>query len=319
MLQQSLFQATFATIGALICAVGALLYFQRVRLERPAIGVFNTRDVVIVGFFILILPFLYILLPLYLVTGLLVVTFIGASYITLSPLLPARILWPAIALFIIADIYVTTSFLGTNSGWQLYWVINSAIVLVAAIGVSNLYVQGGMRFRHVAWFIAFLTVYDAFFSLVIPISVRLADTFEGRPLDPAVGFRMWAFGGDVGLGDLLVFGLFTIAAYKGYGRKGAITALIAIPIFGAFIPGMVPLILSAFVRQGIGIVVPVQAIFGPVAILLYYWLSRSGPERSMAEWFKVQDAAGRQIVRVRRPVRVRPAIASTANVTKAMN
>ncbi len=313
LLQQSLFQAVFSMIGALLCAVGALLYFQRVRLERPAIGVFNTRDVVIVGFFILVLPFLYVLLPLYVVTGLLILTFAGASYIALSPLLPARIMWPAVAAFIVADIFVTNEFLGTTSGWQLYWVINSAIVLVAAIGVSNLYVQGGMRFRHVAWFIAFLTVYDAFFSLVVPISVRLADTFEGRPLDPAVGFRMWAFGGDVGLGDLLVFGLFTIAAYKAYGRKGAIASMIAIPIFGAFIPGMVPMILSAFVRQGIGIVVPVQAIFGPVAIAIYYWLSRSGPERSMAEWYKVQDAAGHQIVRVRRPVRARPAIAGNAN------
>jgi hypothetical protein len=211
--ETSLFQAIFSTIGALLCAVGALIYFRRVRLERPAIGVFNARDVIIVGFFVLILPFLYVLLPLPVVTGLLILTFVGASYLTLSPLLPARIMWPAIVGFIAADIFVTNEFLGTTSGWQLYWVINSAIVLVAAIGVSNLYVQGGMRFRHVAGFIGFLAVYDAFFSLVIPISVHLADTVEGRPLDPAVGFRMFEFIGDIGLGDLLVFGLFTIAAY----------------------------------------------------------------------------------------------------------
>jgi hypothetical protein len=82
---------------------------------------------------------------------------------------------------------------------------------------------------------------------------------------------------------------------------------------------MSPVLLSSFVRQGIGLVVPAQAFFGPVAIATYFWLSRSGPERSMKEWYKVQDAAGRQIVRVRRPVRARPAIAGNANVTNAIN
>ncbi len=42
--------------------------------------------------------------------------------------------------------------LGTISGWQLSWIENDIIVVLAAVAVVNLYVQGGMRLRHVAWF-----------------------------------------------------------------------------------------------------------------------------------------------------------------------
>ena len=35
-------------------------------------------------------------------------------------------------------------------GWQLFWVENDVIVLLAAVSVANLYVQGGMKLEHVA-------------------------------------------------------------------------------------------------------------------------------------------------------------------------
>ena len=44
--------------------------------------------------------------------------------------------------------------LGTVLGWQFFWAENSVIVLLAAISVANLYVQGGMKLKHVAWFAA---------------------------------------------------------------------------------------------------------------------------------------------------------------------
>src|SRR5947209_1546207 len=63
MLAGTIFQTVIVVLGALLSAGGALLYFQHVHLERPAIGVFNARDIVIIIFFVLTLPFLYILLP----------------------------------------------------------------------------------------------------------------------------------------------------------------------------------------------------------------------------------------------------------------
>jgi hypothetical protein len=63
-------------------------------------------------------------------------------------------------------------------------------VVLAAVGVSNLYVQGGMHLRHVAYLRLFLGLYDVVFTMVLPLTQRLADTFEGRPLDAAFGFYM---------------------------------------------------------------------------------------------------------------------------------
>ena len=65
MLGDVIFQSIVAVVGAsLLVSLCALVYFQRVRLERPSIGTFNARDVVVVGFFIVALPLLYLVLPM---------------------------------------------------------------------------------------------------------------------------------------------------------------------------------------------------------------------------------------------------------------
>lgn len=306
MLKETFFLAAVVLIGALASAGCALLYFQNVRLERPAVGVFNFRDIGVLLFFILALPLLYIALPGTVIVGILVLTFAGALYIALSPLMPRRYMWPFIAALLTLDIVVDTTLLGLQVGWQVYWILTSTAVLLASMGISNLYVQGGMRLRHVAWFALALACYDGFFAFVIPLNQKLADHFEGLALDPSIGFKMGQYNGNIGLGDLLVFCLFAVAAYKGFGRRGAIASFVIITIFGALIPAFAPLVVSAVVRTGIGVVVPVQMSFGPAGFLTYLWLSRKAPERSMAEWFSVQAATGRNVLTVRR--RPRPAV-----------
>ena len=234
-----------------------------------------------IAFFIIVLPILYLILPDVVLTGFLIVTFTSALYIALSPLIPARLMWVGIVALLGANIWVTETLLGTKLGWQLYWGMTSIAVLIAAVGISNLYVQCGMRLGHIAWFALFLAGYDAFFSMVIPLTPKLADAFEGRPLDPSIGFTMGLFSANIGLGDVLIYCLFTVAAYKGFGRQGAMTAFIIVTIFGAIIPGMVPILITRFVRQGVGIVVPAQTFFGPVAFATYFWLRRHAPERNM--------------------------------------
>jgi hypothetical protein len=306
MLGQTIFSFFTILIGALATATCALLYFQRVRLERPPVGVFNGRDICILFCFILTLPLLYLVLPGMALTGFLILTFISALYIALRPLLPLRFLWPAILGLLTVNIVVTNTLLGTREGWQLYWVLTSAAVLIAAVGVSNLYVQGGMRLQHVAWFAFALAFSDGLFGFVIPILGRLADAFEGRPLDPSIGFTMGIYNANIGLGDLLVYGLFAVAAYKGFGKRGAIASFIIIPIFGALLPAIAPLIIAATIRNGIGIVVPAQIFFGPAALVTYHMLARRTKERSMAEWYTIQAAMGFQPARAIR--RARPAL-----------
>lgn len=310
LVQQSLFQAAIALIGSAASAGCAVLYFRRIRLERPPVGVFNGRDLVILSVFIILLPMLYLILPSFALTGFLILTFVSALYICLRPLLRTIILWPVIAALIGINIVVAETLLSTRQGWQLYWVLTSIAVLLAAVGVSNLYVQGGLRLRLIARFALFLAAYDAFFSLVIPLTPKLADAFEGRPLDPSIGFTMGIYNANIGLGDLLIYCLFAVAAYKGYGMRGLLTSAIIIPIFGALLPGLAPLALHQFIRGGVGIVVPAQAFFGPVAFLAYRLLARTGEERSMRTWFAVQAAMQQRIVMPRRRPTMAPQLST---------
>jgi len=274
MLAQTLFVAAVVSVGSLATALASLAYFRRVRLERPAIGTFNSRDLVALSAFIVLLPILYLAVSQVVLTGFLIVTFSSALAIGLRPILAARYRRVLIPALIGTEILVTYTLLGTSQGLKLYWVLTSTIVLLAAVSVSNLYVQGGLRIRQVAWFAIFLAVYDAFFSLVIPLTPQLAVRFENRPLNASIGWASNGFSANVGLGDLLVYGLFATAAYKAFGARGARSAVATIFVFGALAPAFAPLLLSQFAVADQGIVVPAQAFFGPAAFAVTAWLHR---------------------------------------------
>jgi hypothetical protein len=288
MLTQTLFQAVVVSIGAMGTAAAALAYFRTVRLERPAIGAFNSRDMVILAVFIVVLPILYLAVPGPVLTGFLVVTFASAMAIGLRPMLPARYRRIVIPVVIGSEIVVTYTLLGAPRGLQLYWVLTSAIVLIAAMGVSNLYVQGGLRLRQIAWFAMFLAAYDAFFSTVVPLTPQLAAAFEGRPLNASIGWASGRYSANIGLGDLLVYGLFVTAAYKAFDRRGASWAFVTIFVFGALAPSVAPLIVSHFDQGTTGIVIPAQLFFGPAAFAVTAVLYRRHPERTTSQWLAEQ-------------------------------
>jgi hypothetical protein len=310
MIEQTTFQVVVVLVGALSTTAGALVYFRRVRLERPAIGCFNGRDVVILFGFIVTLPVLYLFVPPLVLTIFLVITFVSALSIGYRPVLPRTVLWLTIGVLIATNILVARNLLGTTRGWQLYWLLTSIAVLFAAVAVANLYIQGGMRLRHVAWFALGLAVYDPIFSFGIPLTARLADTFAGFPLDPSIGFRAGLNSANIGIGDLLVYSVFAVAAYKGYGRRGAKLAFGLVTVFGALAPSLAPLVLSAVVRGNVGVVVPAQLFFGPAAFVGYRLLLRTGPERSMRDW-RAAAAAERQA----RPRPVRPLVGLRAKLS----
>src|SRR5437762_13760603 len=112
MVGQSVFQAVVVLIGSVVSCLCALAYFRRVRMERPPIGTFNGRDVVVLMVFIVTLPILYLMLPSSVLTGFLLLTFVSAMYIGLRPVLRPRVLWPAMAALIVANFFVTYTRLG---------------------------------------------------------------------------------------------------------------------------------------------------------------------------------------------------------------
>jgi len=271
------YQASVVCIGAVLAVLAALAFFRNIQLQRPAIGTFNGRDVVVLFVFIVTLPVLYLTVPHAVLAGFLILTFTSALAIGYRPILPRAALWLAIAGLLGADMAVA-AVMGQNVGlWQAYWIINSALMMFAVAAVSNLYIQGGMRLSHVAWFALGLAVYDPVFSFVFPITDQLANRFAGFALDPSMGFRFGPHIQNIGIGDLLVFTLFVLAAYRGYGRGAAWISAAAVVVVGGIVPIALPSLVSGLNTEG-GFVIPVQTFFGPAAFLLYLWFRSRGAE-----------------------------------------
>jgi plastocyanin len=280
------FQIVVGVVGSLTGALCAIAYFRSVRLERPPIGTFNSRDVCALGCFIVLLPLLYVKLPADVLTVFIVLTFWSALTIALRPLVPRVYLMVGIPAALLLAILQTRYVDSMAGGLQVYWAMTSIVVLIAAVGVSNLYVQGGLSLRQIAWFTLFLGVYDIVFTKLIPLTPELAVALQGRPLDPSVGFAAGAYNANVGLGDLLVFCLYATAAYRGFGRRGAMSALVIIVIFGAIAPSVAPLLAPGLFGTTAAAFVPVQTVFGPAAFLNWRWLTRTSHERTLMEWLR---------------------------------
>jgi hypothetical protein len=290
----STFQLVVALIGATVASFGALFYFRRVRMERPAVGRFNGRDVVILFTLLAILPAFYLLVPRWALESLLVITYMAALSSGFHPVFKPVQLWLFIGVLIGGDLWLGQHALGTVIGWQVFWTENSLIVMLAAISVANLYVQGGMQLRHVAWFAAGLAIYDSIFTIGFPITNLLVRDFVGYPLFPAMGMRISFNEAIVGLGDLLVYAAFTIAAFKAYGKPALRLAIILILVFGAAMPTLSGLLIN-YIDARADVIIPAQTWFGPAAMLGYLWLRRRyGRERTMKEYLASTELARRE-------------------------
>jgi hypothetical protein len=294
LLQQTLTEFGVILVGVTVVTWGALFYFRRVRLERPPIGTFNGRDIVVLLAFISVLPFLYGYLPYWLITCLLILTFTSALYIGYRPVLGAGRTWLGIGLLIGLNIWTSHHLMGTTAGWQLWWAELSILVGLGAIAVSNLYVQGGMKLRYVTWLAVGLAIYDIIFATLLPLTDKLVAGYLAHPLDPLLGMRFGIDNYGVGLGDLLVYSLFLVATYKAYGPKAARIAYGLIVFMGALVTAFIPFLLN-FLDTELDLLVPAQALFGPSALICYLWMRRRyGRERTMGEYLASADAAPRR-------------------------
>lgn len=276
-----------ATCSVLIVCLGALTYLQHVRLERPAVGRFNGRDIAVLSGFLIALPFLYVAVPQWTLTMFLTITFVASMSIGYRPVLGRAQLWSGIGLLLALNYYLARTMLGTVLGWQLFWAENSIIVALGAVAVANLYVQGGMRLRHVCHFAMLLAVYDSVFTLVWPVTNQLTERFLGFPLDPSMGTRVGIYNASIGIGDLLVYALFVTAAVKAYGRRALRAALTIAVVFGAVAPSLAPLLFRQLIDARTDLVVPAQSLFGPAAYAYYRWARRRyGNERTTGQFVR---------------------------------
>src|SRR5271166_5323331 len=263
LVQQSVLECVVAIVAVLVVGVGAVYYFRRVPQERPPVGTFNGRDITILLGIIIALPFLYAALPGWALTCFLALTFAAALSIGFGPVLGEGRTWLVIGLLLGANIWTSHYLMGSVVGWQLWWLELDILVAAAAIAVSNLYVQGGMRLQHVVWFGLALAIYDVGSSLVINVTAKLVEDF---------------------IGALLFYALFVVASYKAYGAAAARLAFGVMIVFGAGAPSLFPL-LHALIDFRNDILVPSQLFFAPAAFVTYLWMKhRYGRERTMAEY-----------------------------------
>jgi hypothetical protein len=291
LLQQSFIEFGVALTAGVAVTTGALYYFRRVRQERPPIGTFNGRDIGILLALIVALPFLYAIIPSWLLTCFLAITFAASLSIGYRPVFGAGPVWLGLGLLIGANIWESHTMMGSVIGWQVWWAELDILVLLGAIAVANLYVQGGMRLQHVVWFGLALAVYDVLSSLVINVTAKLVEEFIGAPLDPTFGMRFNVNNYGIGIGDLLFYALFVVASYKAYGWAAARLALGVMVVFGAAAPSLVPLAVKLIDFRN-DILVPSQVFFAPAAFLCYLWMKhRYGQERTMTEYRASTDSA----------------------------
>jgi hypothetical protein len=301
--EQSLTLFFIIITGATLVCAGALTYFRRVRMDRPPVGTFNARDVVILLIFIGILPFVYGWLPDTVVTCLLAVTFGSALYIGYRPVLGAAGIWLAIGLLLGFNIWSSHHLLGTIPGWQVWYTEQSVTVGLSAVAVCNLYVQGGMKLRHVAWLSLGLAGYDVLFASYYPLTGRLLARYVTHPFTPVLGMRFGGVDYAVGLGDLLVYSLFFVATYKAYGAQAAKIAAAVIVVMGGFATAFLPFLFNLH-NANLDTLIPAQSLFGPFAFVTYLWMKRHyGRERTMAEYLASQGdaAAASQVERAPAP------------------
>ena len=129
------------------------------------------------------------------------------------------LLWLLIGLLLGANIYESHFMMGTVLGWQVWWFELDILVIAGVVTVSNLYVQGGMRLQHVATSCSGSRSTTLFSSLVINVTAVLVEKFIGQPLDPTFGMRFQVNNYGIGIGDLLVYAVFTSRATRPTARR----------------------------------------------------------------------------------------------------
>ncbi|MEU6666077.1 hypothetical protein [Streptomyces sp. NPDC046727] len=280
---QTLFFVLVTLAVALAVCLASLAYFQRVTLPRPAVGVFNGNDMVIMMGFVVVLPVLYLALPGWLLPPVLGLTLAGGLAVGYGPVVRRTgVRWTLIAAVLAADWLTARSAQDDPTHATPYWLVNSLVIMLMAVGAANLNAQGGLKLRHVSRFALALAVYDLFFATVVPLTQKLFDAVQGYAFAPSAGLRIGDFGAVVGMGDLLVYALFTTVAYKAYAREGLIWALALVTVFGALAPTLTPVTVQALTGH-LPQIVPAQIFFGPAAFCGYLVLRRRGPERCMAD------------------------------------
>jgi hypothetical protein len=259
-------------------------YFRRYAITRPPIGVFNIWDVMVMMGGIILVPYLYLLLPIWPVASLLVLAILSVLSIVSEPILRTR--W-AVWLFALGLTALDIAFvLLFGPATRLFFAVNNVVLVLAIVGISNLWVQSGMKARDVTLLAAMLAVYDVIVTWHLTQTADLFGRLFGLPLAPILAWPIGA-GGEwlgIGMGDMLLATVFPLVMRKAFGRAAGIASL-------AGNLSLIVLLLSVAVLSRLQVLFPVMIVLGPLILLQYgYWRRRCGRERTTWQYLQAEPA-----------------------------
>jgi hypothetical protein len=262
-------------VAALLLAWG---YFRRYTVARPPVGVFNLWDVAVMMGGILLVPYLYFLLPIWLVAGLLALGVLNVLYVALEPVLRARAAVWAATLALVAGAAGAARWAGAMGA--PYFAANNIVLVAAIIGITNLWAQSGMRARDAALLGGALAVYDVIVTWQLGQSADLFGRLFGLPFAPILAWpagagSLWL---GLGMGDMLLAAVFPLVMRKAFGRDAGAASLV-----GSL--GLIVVLLAVVASGQLRALFPVMVALGPLMLLQYaYWRRRRGPERTMWQY-----------------------------------
>jgi hypothetical protein len=278
----SVYTSLPVVLGLAVSAVVlSWVYFRRFQITRPPIGVFNLTDIAVMICGIILVPYLYLVLPLWLVAGLLIVGTLSVVYLLWEPVLRVRrLVWPVSLALVGADIWASLQF-GTMS--NRFLIVNNIVLLAMVVGLTNLWAQSGMRARDVTVLGGFLMFYDLTATWLLPLMGDMMARLAGLPLSPMFA---WATGNSglwvgIGLGDLLLASVFPLVLRKAFGRVAGLAAML-IALMAIAIIMLLP----------IAVISPVMVVLGPLMIVQYlYWSHRQGRERTTWQYLQAEPVS----------------------------
>jgi hypothetical protein len=171
---------------------------------------------------------------------------------------------------------------------SLFFAVNNIVLLVAIVGITNLWAQSGMKARDVAVLAGVLAIYDVIVTWQLTQTADLLSRLFGLPLAPIIA---WPLGPEgewlgIGMGDMLLATVFPLVMRKAFGRAAGIASLV-----GNLSLIVAMLTLMVFFR--LRVLFPVMILLGPLIVLQYaYWRRRMGRERTTRQYLQAEPAQG---------------------------
>jgi hypothetical protein len=282
-----LYPAFFAVFGFAASAVLlGWVYFRRYEISRLPVGVLGLGDVAVMIGAIVVLPYLYLGLPLWLVVAIFALGVLSILYFTVEPILRARwATWVVTLTLLGIDIWAQIQFGATSTHFLL---VNNAVLVVSIVGATNLWVQSGMKVRDVAVLAGFLTLYDLVATSLLPLTSDLITRLASIPLAPLVAWGAGNEGLAMGLGDLLLATLFPLVMRKAFGRAASIVAMVTTL-------GVSAVMMALLMLVNLTVTLPAMTALGPLMVLQYvYWVRKRGEERTTWQYLQAEPLSRRR-------------------------